>query len=48
MDFGQIGDFFSGIVDYFSNFEASVLYKFGAMVVAYVMLVVEIVKGITG
>lgn len=45
--FGKIKDFFGDVVDYFKNFKASSLYKFGDMIYAIVMLIVMIVKTLT-
>jgi len=47
MDFGQIGDFFSKVVDYFKNFKASVLYKFVIMIVEFVKLIIAAVQELT-
>ena len=45
--FGKIKDFFGDVADYFKNFKASSLYKFGDMIYAIVMLIVRIVKTLT-
>lgn len=45
--FGKIKDFFGDVVDYFKNFKASALYKFGDMIYAAIMLIVTIVKTFT-
>lgn len=48
MDFGEIWSklkkFFGDVVDYFKNFKASSLYKFGDMIYSIIMLIVVIVK----
>ncbi|MBQ3150792.1 MAG: hypothetical protein IJB86_06060 [Clostridia bacterium] len=43
-DFGKIKDFFGDVVDYFKNFKASALYKFGDMIVAIVKMFITIFK----
>lgn len=45
--FGKIKDFVGDAVDYFKNFKASALYKFGDTIYAVVMLIVAIVKVFT-
>ena len=51
MDFGEIWgkikDFFGDVVDYFKNFKASSLYKFGDLIYSIVLLIIAIVKTFT-
>ena len=41
---GKLKVFFGGVVHYFKNFKASLLYKSGDMIYAFVMLIVAVVK----
>lgn len=43
-NFDKIKDIFNEIVDYFKNFKSSALYKFGDTVVAFVQMIITIVK----
>ena len=45
--FDKVKDIFKRIINYFKNFKASPLYKFGSMIVAFVTLIVTIVKQFT-
>ena len=44
MDFDKIKDIFEEIVEYFENFEDGAIYKFGETVVAFVQMIITIVK----
>ena len=50
MDFGEIWskikDFAGDVVDYFKNFKAGSLYKFGDMLYAIALFIIAVVKAI--